>query len=117
MSALIGDLFDVMLSWPTAPAPTTFAEALNVLDRYHLRERSPPAVVAHLQNGADGKIHETPKSMPGHVHNLIIGSNVKALADAQASAEQPGYRGLNLGSYPEGETLHTAPIHARITPH
>jgi glycerate 2-kinase len=114
ISDVIGDPLDVIASGPTAPDPTTFAEALNVLDRYHLRERSPPAVVAHLQNGADGKIHETPKSMPGHVHNLIIGSNVKALADAQAYAEQLGYRVLNLGSYLEGETRHIATMHAGI---
>jgi glycerate 2-kinase len=114
ISDVIGDPLDVIASGPTAPDPTTFAEALNVLDRYDLREWSPPAVVAHLQNGADGKIHETPKSMPGHVHNLIIGSNVKALADARACAEQLGYRVLNLGSYLEGETRHIATMHAGI---
>jgi glycerate 2-kinase len=114
ISDVIGDPLDVIASGPTAPDPTTFADALNVLDRYHLREHCAAAVLAHLQNGADGKTPETPKSMPGHVHNLIIGSNVKALADAQACAEQLGYRVLNVGSYIEGETRHIATMHAGI---
>ena len=114
ISDVIGDPLDVIASGPTAPDPTTFAQALNVLDRYHLREQCPAAVLAHLRCGTDGKIRETAKSMPGHVHNLVIGSNVKALADAQAVAEQLGYRVLNLGSYIEGETRHIATMHASI---
>src|SRR5262249_53761310 len=85
-----------------------------VLDRYQVRSKTPGAVIAHLQAGADGKIAETPKSMPSNIHNRILGSNVRALADAQACAESLGYRVLNFGSYIEGETRHVATMHAGI---
>jgi glycerate 2-kinase len=114
ISDVIGDPLDVIASGPTAPDPTTFADALAVLDRYQLRGQVPAPVLTHLQDGAAGKHAETPKSLPANVHNLILGSNVNALADAQACAEALGYRVLNLGSYIEGETRHVAVMHAGI---
>jgi glycerate-2-kinase len=44
----------------------------------------------------------------------MLGSNVKALAAAQACAETLGYRVLNLGSCIDGETRHVAAVHAGI---
>ena len=114
ISDVIGDPLDVIASGPTAADPTTFAEALDILERYHLREQTPGAVLDHLRKGSDGKITETPKSLPAHVHNLVLGNNVKALADAQACAESLGYRVLNLGSYIDGETRPIAAMHVGI---
>ena len=114
ISDVIGDPLDVIASGPTAADPTTFAEALDVLNRYQLRKQTPASVLEHLWSGAHGKIPETPKTMPGHVHNRILASNVKALADAQACAESLGYRVLHLGSYIEGETRDIAVMHAGI---
>src|SRR5262249_31209662 len=45
ISDVIGDPLDVIASGPTAPDPTTFADALGVLRRYELLDRTPPAVV------------------------------------------------------------------------
>jgi hydroxypyruvate reductase/glycerate 2-kinase len=114
ISDVIGDPLDVIASGPTAPDPSTFAETLAILERYRVRDQVPPAVWHHLRNGADGKIDETPKTLPAKVHNLVLGSNVKALAAAQACAENLGYRVLNLGSFIEGETRHVAMVHAGI---
>src|SRR4026209_706557 len=44
---------------PTVPDPTTFADALAVLAKYRIDP--PPAVRAHLEAGAAGKIDETPQ--------------------------------------------------------
>ena len=44
ISDVIGDPLDVIASGPTAADPTTFAEALDILERYHLREQTPGAV-------------------------------------------------------------------------
>jgi len=114
ISDVIGDPLDVIASGPTAADPTTFAEALDILERHHLRDRTPTAVIEHLRKGAEGKITETPKSMPDCVHNLVLGNNVKALTDAKSCAESLGYRVLNLGSYIDGETRHIAAMHAGI---
>jgi hydroxypyruvate reductase/glycerate 2-kinase len=108
ISDVIGDPLDVIASGPTAPDPTTFADALAVLDRHGLRSQAPPAVLAHLERGAAGEIPETPKTLPASVHNLILGSNVRALAAAEEHARALGFAVLNLGSYIQGETCEVA---------
>jgi glycerate 2-kinase len=114
ISDVIGDPLDVIASGPTAPDPTTFADALAILDRYELRPKAPPAVLAHLESGRAGAIDETPKVLPSSVHNLILGNNHRALAAAQRQAEALGYTVLNLGSFIEGETRHAAVVLAGI---
>ncbi len=114
ISDVIGDPLDVIASGPTAADPTTFADALAVLDRYALRPRVPPAVLAHLERGQDGAIAETPKTLPSSVHNLILGNNSRALAAARRQAEALGYAVLNLGSFLEGETRQAAIVLAGI---
>jgi len=52
VSDVVGDDPDVIASGPTVADASTFADALAVLDRYSLRERLPPPVLAHLQRGA-----------------------------------------------------------------
>jgi hydroxypyruvate reductase/glycerate 2-kinase len=104
ISDVIGDPLDVIASGPTAPDPTTFADALAVLAKYYLNGRVPPNVLRHLQQGAAGQVPETPKSLPDSVHNAIIGNNARALAAARKKAEALGWRVLHLGSFIEGET-------------
>lgn len=104
ISDVIGDPLDVIASGPTASDPTTFADALEVLSKYRLTDRTPAGILRHLQQGAAGQVPETLKDLPDRVRNYVIGNNVKSLAAAQARAEELGYRVLNLGSYLEGET-------------
>ncbi len=108
ISDVIGDPLDVIASGPTAPDPTTFEDALAVLEKYGLSEKASPAIILHLRAGAAGKVPETPKILPNHIRNYVIGNNAKSLAAAQAKAEELGYRVLNLGSYIEGETRQVA---------
>jgi hydroxypyruvate reductase len=113
LSDVVGDQLDVIGSGPTAPDASTFADALAVLDRFHLRPRVPQSVREKLETGPD----ETPK--PGdpifaHVENLIVGSNQKALEAAAAKAKALGYRTLILASTIEGETRDVARMHAAI---
>ena len=114
ISDVIGDPLDVIASGPTAADASTFADALSILNRFRLCDRVPASVLAHLQTGAAGKIAETPKALPGNVHNRILGNNAHALAAAEAGAKQLGYHVLNLGSFIEGETRHVATMHAGI---
>src|SRR5262249_58444929 len=52
ISDVIGDPLDVIASGPTAVDPTTFADALAILEGYHLTDKVPASVRAHLQRGA-----------------------------------------------------------------
>jgi hydroxypyruvate reductase/glycerate 2-kinase len=96
VSDVIGNRLDVIASGPTAPDPSTFADALTVLDRYRLLEETPQAVLRHLMTGSAGRLPETPKEgapVFRRVNNRIIADNRAALAAARQAAT--GY-GLNV---------------------
>ena len=94
LSDVVGDRLDVIASGPTAPDDATFADALAVLQKYGLTTEAPPAVVRVLEDGAAGRLPETPKRQSpvlAGVENLVIGSNRIAL---EAVKEKAGQRGL-----------------------
>jgi hydroxypyruvate reductase/glycerate 2-kinase len=108
ISDVVGDPLDVIGSGPTAPDPTTYADALAVIDCYHLREKLPASVIGLLDRGAAGQIPETPKSLPPNIDNRIIGSNRQSLDAAAERARELGYSVLDLGAFVEGETREVA---------
>jgi hydroxypyruvate reductase len=94
LSDVIGDPLDVIASGPATPDPSTFADALGVLDRFGMRERVPAAVRAHLEAGARGELPETPKSGDpafARVANVVIGNNRLVVEAASAEAGRRGY--------------------------
>ncbi|MGB9754297.1 glycerate kinase type-2 family protein [Roseiflexus castenholzii] len=106
LSDVVGDPLDVIASGPTVADPTTFADALGVLERYELVPQTPVALLERLRRGARGEIDETPK--PGdpvlvRVHNLIIGSNRLAAEAALAAARNEGFNTLLLTTFLQGE--------------
>ncbi len=93
LSDVIGDRLDVIASGPTVPDTTTFRDAVRVLEKYHLMEKTPEGVLKILQKGTNGLIPETPKEgnkLFGNVENIIIGSNKIALRAAKEEAEEMG---------------------------
>jgi glycerate 2-kinase len=113
LSDVVGDPMDVIASGPTAPDPTTFAQAWDVVERYSLTDSVPKSVSAHLHSGLRGEVSETPK--PGdrlfdRVHNVIVGSNALAAQAAVAQAETLGYTGLLLTTFIEGEAREIAKV-------
>lgn len=110
VSDVVGDPLDVIASGPTAADPSTFADALAVLDCFDLREQAGTAVVKHLERGSRGEAPETLKELPGNVHNRLLANNANALQAASKKAESLGYRVLNLGSFMEGETRQAATV-------
>jgi hydroxypyruvate reductase/glycerate 2-kinase len=94
LSDVIGDRTDVIASGPTVPDPSTFADALAVIEKYALEEQFPASMLMHLRKGAEGLIPETPE--PGdssflQVQNHVIGSNRLALEGAARKARKLGY--------------------------
>lgn len=114
ISDVVGDPLDVIASGPTAADPTTFADAMAVLERFNLIDQVPSAVLRHLREGMAGTISETLKAIPANVHNRIIGNNARALAASAEEARKLGYQVLNLGSFIEGETREVAMVLAGI---
>jgi len=104
LSDVIGDPLDVIASGPTVPDPTTFADAIAVLEKYDLWTRVPLSVREHVK--ADEV--ETPKSLPASVVNQIIGNNDTARRAAAAHAERLGYVVHDLGGDFAGDTQELA---------
>ena len=94
LSDVIGDPMDVIASGPTVPDPTTFADALKMLQKYNIENRIPHQVLGILKEGAEGKRDETLKEDDQvflRTDNLIIGNNSLALQSAGKKADSLGY--------------------------
>ena len=114
LSDVPGDDPAVIASGPTVPDPSSFADALDVLERYHLEF---PAARAHLESGAKGVLPESPK--PGddvfhRVENRIIGSNQILLEAARDDWQRRGHRAIILSDRLEGEVSELARFHAAL---
>jgi len=115
ISDVTGDDPTHVASGPCAPDPTTYADALNILDRYRLS--APKAVRDHLERGVLGAIAETPK--PGNpvfarVENRVIAT---AQASLQAAAQHFRVNAVNavvLGDSITGEAVEVAKVHGAI---
>jgi glycerate-2-kinase len=78
VSDVPGNSLPDIASGITAPDPTTFHDAINVLKQFDLWETAPPSVKTHLEMGAIGRIPETPKlgnAIFRKVHNVIVADN------------------------------------------
>ena len=106
LSDVVGDDLSIIGSGPTVPDPSTFADAITILDKYDLTAKLPAVIYDHLQQGSAGGIAETPK--PGHpglkaVNNFLTGSNTIALEAAQQKARELGYETQILTSTATGQ--------------
>lgn len=111
LSDVIGDPPDVIASGPTAPDPTTFADALAVLERLGVGDRVPASARTYLLAGARGEVPETPK--PGdplfeRVTNVVVGNNQVVVEAAAAEARRRGFAPLVLTRSLQGEAREVA---------
>jgi len=117
LSDIVGDPLDAIASGPTVPDPTTYADALGILDKYRIRGEIPAAIRDRLEAGARGEVPETPKPddpLFARVSNLIVGSNIQALEAARFEARALGFAAMILSSFIEGETREIARVHAAL---
>ena len=112
ISDVIDDRVESIASGPTAPDPSTFKDAYDIIKKYHLLETAPVTIRAYLKAGLQGKVKDTPK--PGEpffkrTSNFIITHNLDALHAIAQKAAHTGYRTLILTSRLRGDTRHVAP--------
>jgi hydroxypyruvate reductase len=115
ISDVAGDDPSSIASGPTAPDPSTFQDALDILHRY--RVTPPLSIARHLSNGARGSISETPKpgdALFSRVDNRVIGSAHASLSMAAAYFQQHGIAPLIIGDTVTGEAREAAKVHAAL---
>jgi len=101
LSDVVGSPLEAIASGPTAPDPSTRADALNILEKYSLKGMAAPSILDVLHNA-----RETPK--PGDalfagVENVIVGSNELASGAALEQARREGFNPGSLGGSWQGE--------------
>jgi hydroxypyruvate reductase len=89
LSDVVGNPLEVIASGPTAPDPSTRAEALSLLGKYPL-----PSALASVVQETLASADETLKpgdSLLEKVQNVLIGSNLTAAQAALKAAQQVGF--------------------------
>ena len=117
LSDVVGDPLDIIASGPTAPDPSTYETAHEVLERHGVWGSVSPAVKKRIEHGLKGKADETPK--PGspvfdNVHNIVVANNLKAAKAANAEAEKLGYNAQVISNFVEGEARHVGTVYAGL---
>lgn len=116
LSDVVGDRMDVIASGPFVPDGSTFEDVSKIFEKYDLKD-IPAAIDRHVRAGLAGEIPETPKAgekIFDRIHNMIVGSNIMALEEAQRAAAGFGYKTLILSSMVQGETRDVARVHSAI---
>ncbi|MCY4627843.1 MAG: DUF4147 domain-containing protein [Acidobacteria bacterium] len=113
ISDVIGDQLTSIGSGPATGDPTTFRDALDVLEKFALTERVPDSVRDRLRGGVAGRVPETPDAAGDAVPHHIVASNFHSLNAAEREASRLGYRPEVFGRDLSGELHDTARRFAR----
>jgi hydroxypyruvate reductase len=117
LSDVVGDELSVIASGPTVPDASRFGTCLAIIEKYQIASDLPGTILSHLEEGAAGRIEETPEAgdpVFDKARNIIIGTNMDAIQAAGEKARHLGYNTMILSSMIEGETRHVARVHTAI---
>lgn len=124
LSDVVGSPLDVIASGPTAPDPTTYGDALAVVEHYGLLERLPASVISRLRKGVSGLNWAKPKNLPetpkpgdpvfDKVSNCVVAGNVVAVEAAASRAGAMGFNTIIMSTYLEGEAREAGTMLAGI---
>lgn len=115
ISDVAGDGATHIASGPCSPDPTTFQDAVDILNRFEIKP--PQAVLKHLIAGLRGECEETPKPGAAVFENVEL----KVIASARGSIQgatkvfaQNGVAAVVLGDSVTGEAREVAKVMAAI---
>jgi len=90
MSDVEGDDLSSIASGTTYMDNTTFLDALNIINKYKLKNKIPLEILQRLEDGFKGKIPETPKN--AKIENYVIANNKDCLKAMETKAKEFGYK-------------------------
>ena len=121
ISDVIDDDLSTIASGPTVPDPTTFAEALAILEGRGVWETAPKSVRDRFTDGVEGRLAETPGAedrLFEHTRNRILASNHRSVEAACERARVLGYEVTVASNALVGEARDAATFlveHATVT--
>jgi glycerate 2-kinase len=89
LSDVVGNPLEAIASGPTVADPTTAEDAVNILKKYDLLEKTPTSILNCLAGSPGQK--KASKSLFENVHNVVIGSNLQAAQAALVQAQDEGF--------------------------
>ncbi len=98
LSDVVNDSLEAIASGPTAPDPSTCADALSVIQKYDLLNTIPASIIPSLQETLKPRDPAFVK-----VQNAIIASNKTALFAAQLQAQAEGFNARIIHHAIQGE--------------
>lgn len=108
LSDVVGDDLSVIASGPTYKDDTTFADAIDLLQRFNVWDECPRSVRDYLERGLENPDMEPPRVVPSNTHNFLIGNNMTALQAAEEIARREGFNTMILTSQNLGEAKEVA---------
>jgi glycerate-2-kinase len=102
----------VIGSGPGVPDETTYAGAVDVLQRHEIWDAASASIRRHLDRGRRGTIEETPKPGDDRLARAVayvIGGRRDAMASARARAEGLAYRTIVVDEAVGGEASEAGP--------
>jgi glycerate 2-kinase len=90
MSDVEGDDLSSIASGTTYMDNTTFLDALNIINKYKLKNKIPLEILQRLEEGFKGNIPETPKN--AKIENYIIANNKDCLKEMETKAKEFRYK-------------------------
>jgi len=117
LSDVLSDPLDFIASGPTVLDSTTFSDAVKVLKKYVLWNKTPKTVQKVLSDGEKGLIPETPKANDDafkKVFNVVVGNNRLASQTACKQLELDGLNTFLLTATLEGEARHVGTMLSSI---
>jgi glycerate 2-kinase len=106
ISDVVGDKLTSIGSGPTVGDPTTYYDAMEVIEKYSLSPQMPESVLNHLWAGINKEVKDTPLPNDGIFKGnveLIVSSNKQALDTALQTATYLGYDAGILSTEITGE--------------
>ncbi len=114
ISDVVGDDLSVIASGPTVADDSTYAQALAVLERRGGAAIHPPAVMARLRAGSEGRLPETPATGDARLARStvhLIGRQRGAIEGARQAAAARGYEVLVVERPITGEAREAGRAH------
>ena len=112
VSDVTGDPLDY-ITGPTVPDTSTFADAVLVLERYNLMDRTPRPIRNYLQMATPEL--ETPKDFSGlPVHTFVLVKSASICEAAARKAKALGFNSMILTTYLEAESREAGSLFASI---
>ena len=106
LSDVVGDPLEAIASGPTVFDPTTSADAITILKKYHLVDHIPISILTFLKSNHEKLLWV--RSDFENIQNIMVGNNLQAAQAAMAQAKLEGYNTYLLRTDLQGEARDVA---------